>query len=55
MLQDKRMFAFIHLAQDKGQQPDGDAIAIYTSPFLTQQKQKGITSPIERIKVINTV
>ena len=44
------MFNFVYLAQDKGWRLDRAVIAIYTSPFLTQQEQEGITSLIERIR-----
>ncbi len=54
MLQDKRIFTFIHLVQDKGLQLDRAAIVIYTNPFLTQQEQESITSLTENIKAIST-
>ncbi len=34
----ERMFAFVHLAQEKDWRPDGDIIMIYTSPTLEQQE-----------------
>ena len=43
------MFAFVHLAQDKGWQPDGDTIVIYTNPAFKQQEQEGIISLSKRI------
>ena len=45
----------MYSAQDKGWRPDGAIIATHTNPFLTQQKQEGITSLMERIRVISAV
>ena len=33
-LQEERMFAFVHLAQEEGWRLDGDAIVTYTNFFL---------------------
>ena len=47
------MFAFIHLEQEEGWRPEGDAIAIYTNPFLVQREQGDITLPSD--SMVNTM
>ncbi len=43
------MFAFVHLAYDKGWRSVGNTIAIYTNPFSEQQEQRNIISLIDSI------
>ena len=45
----EHMFAFMHLAHNKGWRPVGDMIIIYTNPFSAQQEQESIILPSDRI------
>ena len=54
ILHEKRMFAFVHSAQEEGWRLEGDAIATQTSPLSTQREQENITSPTERMRAIST-
>ena len=49
MLQEKRIFNFIHLVQEEGWRPDKAVITIYTNFFLVQQEHIGIISFSKRI------
>ncbi len=49
------MFTFVHLAQKEGWRLDRATIAIQMSPFLTQQEQKGIISPNNKMVKIKQV
>ena len=44
------MFDLVHLEQEKGWQPEGSAITIYTNPFFAQQEQGLIISPLKAIE-----
>ena len=49
------MFTYMHSAQEEGWWPEGDVIAVYTNPLLTQREQESIISPTERMRAISTV
>ena len=49
MLQEERIFNFIHLKQEKGWQLDGAIIIIYTNFFSAQQEYIGMILLSKRI------
>ena len=48
-LHKKRMFTFMHLAQDDSWRPVSNVIVIYINPFLAQQEYNNIISPVDSI------
>jgi transposase InsO family protein len=51
-LQDDRMFARVHSAQEEGWRPVGATMATHTNFFSAQREQEGMTSPNDRIAAI---
>ena len=45
----EHMFACVHSTQEEGWWPEGDTIAIYTSPAFKQREQEGMILPSDRI------